>query len=86
MIFPTSSIKVHDFVPKPGSRRLIDKVLLAVHHACDQGKLDVARSLLGVAEVVVKENAGQVERRKSQDALVAAHERLWELQRPNLAA
>ncbi len=60
-------------------RRLSDKILVAFHHACDEGALDVAEHLLGVAEHVVAQLSGGAtpERRRSRETLVAAHERLW---------
>ena len=69
---------------EPGrGRRLIDKIMVPFHSACDQGDLEVAEQLLRVAEMVVlrpEPAASPVkDRRKNRDNLVAAHERLWEL-------
>jgi hypothetical protein len=66
------------------SRRLSDKVLIAFHHACDQGDFDVAEQLLHVLEMMVRRRAisPDINRRRSMDTLVAAHERLWYLRHP----
>ncbi|MFT8245911.1 hypothetical protein [Roseomonas sp. BN140053] len=69
------------------SRRLSDKVLLAFHQACDEGRLDFARKLLILAEELLDKSStlpganwrAEHERRRATDTLVAAHERLWEL-------
>jgi hypothetical protein len=60
-------------------RRLSDKILVAFHHACDQHDFEVAERLLVVLEIVVRRPppAGQPERRRGIETLVAAHERLW---------
>ena len=46
-------------MPKPRgyTRRLSDKILIAFHHACDQGDLEVAEQLLAVLEMVVTRTA-----------------------------
>ncbi len=65
----------------PGPRRLSDKLLVAFHHACDQGRLDVAAELLQIVETVVsrpREEGGR-ERRKAIEGVVAAYHRLWAL-------
>ena len=68
------------------SRRLSDKILFAFHFACDQRDFEVAAQLLQVLEAVIAaprlvraSGAG----RRDQDALVAAHERLWQLRHPD---
>jgi hypothetical protein len=68
--------------PKPQyTRRLSDKLLIAFHHACDQGDIYVAEELLGVMDFmtirVSDVPAGRD--RRFQEGLVAAHERLWHL-------
>jgi hypothetical protein len=82
------SLAIDDFVaakPLPvgarGGRRLTEKVLIAFHHACDQGDLRSAEELLAVAgRVLSRDHPGlSVERRRCREALVAAHERLWHL-------
>lgn len=67
------------------SRRLSDKVLIAFHHACDQGDFEIAEQLLHVLENIVKRPmpAPDMNRRRSMDSLVAAHERLWFLRHPH---
>jgi hypothetical protein len=66
-------------------RRLSDKVLIAFHFACDLGDLKVAEDLLGVLEFMEKRPRLQPGReRRSEESLVAAHERLWFLRHPDL--
>jgi hypothetical protein len=71
--------------PPRYSRRLSDKILIAFHQACDQNDFDVARQLLSVFEFMLsrREVAPDVNRRRSLDSLVAAHERLWHLRNPD---
>jgi len=68
------------------SRRLSDKILIAFHHACDQGDFDVAEQLLNVLETMLRDRpvAADANRRRSLDSLVAAYERLWYLRHPAL--
>ncbi|GGJ14423.1 hypothetical protein [Neoroseomonas lacus] len=70
-------------VGPPRGRRLIDKLIVPFHSACDQGDLEVAERLLRVVELMLlrRPPAGSpdMDRRKNQDIFVAAHERLWEL-------
>jgi hypothetical protein len=40
--------------PTRYTRRLSDHVLIAFHHACDQGEIEVARRLLDVLEFIVR--------------------------------
>jgi hypothetical protein len=69
------------------SRRLSDKILLAFHYACDQGDYEVAEHLLHVLEMMLRRRAlsPDLNRRRSMDSLVAAHERLWYLRHPQEA-
>ncbi len=66
------------------SRRLSDKILIAFHHACDQGDFDVAEQLLSVLESMLRQRPvpADANRRRSLDSLVAAYERLWYLRHP----
>lgn len=66
------------------SRRLSDKILLAFHHACDQGDYEVAEQLLRILESMLTRRTvpPDANRRKSIESLVAAHERLWHLRHP----
>lgn len=66
------------------SRRLSDKILMAFHHACDQGDYDIAEELLHILENMLTRRIvpADVNRRKSIESLVAAHERLWHLRHP----
>jgi hypothetical protein len=66
-----------------GIRRLSDKILVAFHHACDQGEIETAGHLLSVLEFAMKRTPGRD--RRAQDGLVAAHERLWPLRHPELS-
>jgi hypothetical protein len=65
------------------SRRLSDKILIAFHQACDQGHYEIANALLLIMERLVKRKSdlGRDDRRQIA-SLVAAHERLWHLRRP----
>jgi hypothetical protein len=68
--------------PARYTRRLSDHVLIAFHHACDQGDIEAARRLLDVLEFMVRRPPrvpGGRERR-AKESLVAAHERLWHIQ------
>ena len=67
------------------TRRLSDKLLMVFHSACDQGRLEVAESVLDLAEQVVRRDPPpQQPERRRQDmvAIVQAYERLWELRNP----
>ncbi len=68
------------------SRRLSDKVLIAFHHACDQGDFEVAEQLLHILEMMLTRRPLTPDgtRRRNMESLVAAHERLWHLRHPNL--
>lgn len=67
------------------SRRLSDKILIAFHHACDQGDFDVADQLLHILEMMLTRRPLTPDgtRRRNMESLVAAHERLWHLRHPN---
>jgi hypothetical protein len=69
------------------SRRLSDKILIAFHHACDQGDFEVAEQLLHVLEMMLRRRvlSPDLNRRRTMDTLVAAHERLWHLRHPQEA-
>ena len=66
------------------SRRLSDKILLSLHHACDQADYEIAEQLLRILENMLTRRSvpPDVNRRKSIESLVAAHERLWHLRHP----
>lgn len=66
------------------TRRLSDKILIAFHHACDQGDFDVAEELLRILEMMLtrRPTPPDANRRKNMESLVAAHERLWLLRHP----
>ena len=68
------------------SRRLSDKILIAFHHACDQGDFQVAEHLLQVLEMRLTRRPLTPDgtRRRNMESLVAAHERLWYLRHPNV--
>ena len=70
--------------PRSG-RRLADRILTAVHTACDQGELEVAEQLLRVMDTLVAQrtHAADGNRRRLMEAVVAAHERLWHLRHPD---
>lgn len=71
-------------MPPRHSRRLSDKILIAFHHACDQGDFDIGEQLLNVLENMLRQPplAADANRRRSLDSLVAAYERLWYLRHP----
>ncbi len=66
------------------TRRLSDKILIAFHHACDQGDFEVAKQLLQVVETMLTRPplTPNGNRRRNMESLVAAHERLWALRHP----
>ena len=70
--------------PPRYSRRLSDKILIAFHHACDQGDYEIAEKLLHVLELMLTRRPSPAEgnRRRTIESLVAAHERLWMLRHP----
>lgn len=76
-----------DPVGAPHTRRLSDQILIAFHHACDQADLEVAGGLLRLLERLVERKPPQPDanRRRNVESLVAAHERLWQLRRPEPA-
>ena len=63
------------------TRRLEDKLLVALHHACDVADIEVARHVLQVLELMLARKPAQPDpnRRRNIEGLVAAHERLWHL-------
>jgi hypothetical protein len=68
------------------TRRLSDKILIAFHHACDQGDFEVAEELLRILEMMLTRRPASPDsnRRKNLESLVAAHERLWLLRHPEV--
>ncbi|MDR3532911.1 MAG: hypothetical protein P4L90_20435 [Rhodopila sp.] len=69
------------------TRRPSDKILIAFHHACDQGDTEVAGSLLEVLAFMIGREpllppGGKS--RRAAESLVAAYERLWHLRHPEL--
>ena len=70
--------------PPRHTRRLSDKILIAFHHACDQGDFEVAEKLLGIVEMMLTRRPASPDtnRRRHLESLVAAHERLWYLRHP----
>jgi hypothetical protein len=65
------------------TRRLSDKILIAFHQACDLADFEVAERLLKVVETVLAVPRPIDRERREQEALVAAHERLWQLRHPD---
>lgn len=73
--------------PKPRyTRRLSDKILIAFHHACDDGDIHVAQRLLDVLDFMMRRPpaATDVRNRHAIESLVAAHERLWQMRHPDV--
>jgi hypothetical protein len=62
-------------------RRLSDKILIAF----DQGDLEVAELLLRVVEMMLRRmpTVPDGSRRRTEESLVAEHERLWLLRHPD---
>jgi hypothetical protein len=67
------------------NRHLSDSILIAFDHACDQGDLEVAELLLRVVAMMLrrKPTVPGRSRRRNEESLVAAHERLWLLRHPD---
>ena len=70
--------------------RLSDKILLAFHQAFDQADFEVAEQLLNTLETMtatmgLRHAQRGSERRRVQENVVAAHERLWHLRHPDIA-
>lgn len=81
-----SSAAVKDTAAAPRySRRLSDKILISFHQACDQADYDVAKRLLQIFEYMLsrRELPADLNRRRNQESLIAAHERLWQLCHPD---
>ncbi len=70
------------------TRRLSDKILIAFHQACDQGDYEIADLMLRALETMLQRRpmAADLNRRRSMDSLIAAHERLWHLRHPGEVA
>lgn len=78
-------------------RRLPERILVAVHQACDLVDLEVAASLLQILEVVLLQHGGtqpglqssgpysgsHAASRRSLEGMIAAYERLWHLRHPS---
>jgi hypothetical protein len=78
----TSATPVHR--PDPACRQQKDvaaDILLAFHFACDVKDLGIAKRLLAALETLAAERhaAPALDQRRLRSAIVAAHERLWEL-------
>jgi hypothetical protein len=65
-------------------KRLSDKILIALHQACDERDITAAWGLLSVLEAMAKRPPifSQGNDRRAKESLVAAHERLWHIQHP----
>jgi hypothetical protein len=64
------------------TRRLSDKILLAIHTACDRGNW--VRLLQVLEGMLTRRSANPGDRRRQNlDGLVMAHERLWVLRHPD---
>ena len=65
-------------------------MLVAFHQACDQADFEVAERLLSILDTMAsamrlpRAQRG-TERRRVQESVVAAHERLWQLRHANVA-
>jgi hypothetical protein len=72
----------HTSSPPRYTRRLSDKISIAFHQSCDQNDVEAARQLLNVLDfMVLRQPTGmEGEKRRIKENLVAAHERLWQMQ------
>ena len=70
---------VPGIVPRP-ARRLSDKILIAFYAACAQHDAELAWRLLLVLEMIFTRRTEGPDRRRqhNREALVAAHEWLWQ--------
>jgi hypothetical protein len=61
------------------TRRLSDKILIAFQEACDRGEWETAHALIKILEGVCARSPAnfRADRRRPEEGLVAAHERLW---------
>ena len=68
------------------TRRLSDKILIAFHHACDQGDFEVADELLRILEMMLTRRPASPDtnRRKNLESLGAAQERVWLRRHPEV--
>jgi hypothetical protein len=71
-------------------RRLPERILTAIHQACDLGDLLVASRLLETLEIVMARTGGQLDgtaaHRRNVEGMVAAYHRLWHLKRDRTAS
>jgi hypothetical protein len=65
-------------------RRLSDTILVAFHIACDHHDVEVASCLLRVLEFMAERprDLPTGKERRTQESLVAAYERLWQIRHP----
>jgi hypothetical protein len=65
-------------------RTLFDEILVLFHRACDQRDIEIAFELLTVLDLMAMREPyladGKI--RRNGYHLVAAHQRLWEIQHP----
>ena len=62
--------------------RIQRSMLSLVHRACDSGHLDLAATLLKLAETLTEAEPDIRQRRRDAAVIVAAYERLWRLRNP----
>lgn len=69
---------------KGNVRKFSQRLLAAVHYACDLGEYETARMLLAITEDVVmrRDALYSFNRRRIMDDVVLAYERLWSLRQP----
>ncbi len=70
------------------NRKLPERILVAVHQACDLGDLDVAAQLLLTLESVIIQKGLKThpQHRRTMESMIAAHHRLWQLRLDDLVA
>ena len=62
--------------------RIQPSMLSLVHRACDAGHLELAATLLKLAETLTEAEPDIRQRRRDAAVIVAAYERLWRLRNP----
>ena len=84
----TSASTLTPEVTPSQSRKLPERILVAVHEACDLGDLDVAAKLLSTVETLIQTNGNKLnpELRRTMKSMIAAHYRLWQLRHDGYVA
>jgi hypothetical protein len=80
---PPAHTAAHKIRRRP--RRVADHILTAFHQACDQRDLELAEQLLAMLARVIagRQHQPAAPDQHDKESLVAAYERLWDLQHPD---